>query len=221
MNLPGLITITPDQKDLLKKTADMIGTSFLEENWFITWLSALDQLGTTQQRKEELMHAVFLDDLSAHAPYQGVYALPDISAATGAYLYSELQGTTHSELEEKADAHLAAVASAEELALLEKQAEKMLPISDFDWARKRENEQDHIYFYAWAVDPHARGTGALHRILTPFFEFADKHGLNCYLECYADRLQHMYEHLGFELLDELRSPDFEVYERRMIRKPNR
>ena len=74
MNLPGLITITPDQKDLLKKTADMMGTSFLEENWFITWLSALDQLGTTQQRKEELMHAVFLDDLSAHAPYQGVYA---------------------------------------------------------------------------------------------------------------------------------------------------
>ena len=218
MNLPGLITISPDQTDLLKKTAEMMGTSFLEENWFIAWLSALDQLGVTQERKEELMHAVFLDDLSVHAPYQGVYALPDISAATGAYLYSELQGTTHSELEEKTGANLELVATAEELALLEKQAERMLPISDFDWARKLENEQDHIYFYAWAVDPSARGTGALRKLLDPFFAYADEHGLNCYLECYADRLQHMYEHLGFELYDELHSPDFDVYERRMIRR---
>ena len=218
MNLPGIITITPDQKELLSRVATMMGTSFMEENWFITWLSALDELGATVQRKEELMHAVFLDDLEVHAPYQGVYALPDISAATGAYRYSDLKGTTHSALEAKTGTHLQQVATAEELELLNTQAEKMLPISDFDWARTVENEQDHIYFYAWAVDPEARGTGALRRLLDPFFAYADEQGLNCYLECYADRLQHMYEHLGFELFDELHAPGFEVYERRMIRK---
>ena len=60
MNIPGLVTIRPNQEQLLRDVAVMMGTSFLEENWFITWLSALDALETTKERKEELMHAVFL-----------------------------------------------------------------------------------------------------------------------------------------------------------------
>lgn len=219
MNLPGLITIQPNQTDLLRRAANMMGTSFLEENWFITWLSALDELGTTKARKEELIHAVFLDDLTVHAPYQAVYVLPDMTAATGGYLFSELKGTTHSELEAQTGKYLEEVATPEELSLLNDQMQKMELISDFDWCRKLDEGKDHLYFYAWAVDPEARGTGALRRLLTPFFNYADTHGLNCYLECYADRLQHMYEHLGFELYDEIHSPDFDIYERRMIRSP--
>ena len=218
MNIPGLVTIKPNQEQLLRDVAVMMGTSFLEENWFITWLSALDALETTKQRKEELMHAVFLDDLEVHAPFEGVYALPDLTAATGAYRFSELKGTTHSELEEQTGKHLTEVATDEELRLLDEQARKMEPISQFDWARHLEKGNDHIYFYAWAVDPSARGTGALRKLLDPLFAFADDHGLNCYLECYADRVQHMYEHLGFELIDELYAPGFEVYERRMVRR---
>ena len=194
MNISGLVTIKPNQEQLLRDVAVMMGTSFLEENWFITWLSALDALETTKQRKEELMHAVFLDDLEVHAPFEGVYALPDLTAATGAYRFSELKGTTHSELEEQTGKHLTEVATDEELRLLDEQARKMEPISQFDWARHLEKGNDHIYFYA------------------------DDHGLNCYLECYADKLQHMYEHLGFELIDELYAPGFEVYERRMVRR---
>lgn len=219
MELPGLITVRPDQEELLRKIANMMGTSFMEEMWFTTWLSALDELGTSEERKEELIQAVFMDDLSAHVPYQGVYALPDLTAATGGYLYRDLNGKTHTELEESAGSYLTKVATDEELALLDKQTEKMKLISDFDWARVREQDHDHLYFYAWAVDRSARGTGALRRLLTPFFEYADVHGLNCYLECYSDKLQHMYEHIGFELLDCLKSSDFEVYERRMVRHP--
>lgn len=218
MNLEGIVTIRPDQHDLLKRAATMMGTSFLEEMWFTTWLSALDSIGATRARKEELMHAVFMDDLVAHAPYQGVYALPDMAAATGAYRYSELNGMTHSDIEAQEGAFLQDVATPQELALLDKQGAKMEPISEFDWARVFEDDRDHIYFYAWAVDPGARGTGALRRLLEPFFAFADDNHLNCYLDCYADHLQRMYEHLGFELIDELRSPKFEVYERRMVRK---
>ena len=105
MKLPGLITVSPDQTDLLKETADMMGESFMEENWFITWLSALDAINTPYERKLELIRAVFLDDLSVHAPYQGVYVLEDKSAACGGYLYSDLQGHTHSELDTKAGKH--------------------------------------------------------------------------------------------------------------------
>ncbi|MEF2655250.1 MAG: GNAT family N-acetyltransferase [Eggerthellaceae bacterium] len=218
MDLKGIVTIRPDQCGLLKRAATMMGTSFLEEMWFTTWLSALDSMGATRARKEELMHAVFMDDLVAHAPYQGVYALSDMTAATGAYRYSELNGMTHSDIEAQEGAFLQNVATPQELALLDKQGEKMEPISEFDWARVFEDDRDHIYFYAWAVDPGARGTGALRRLLEPFFAFADENHLNCYLDCYADHLQRMYEHLGFELIDELRSPEFEVYERRMVRK---
>lgn len=218
MNLEGIVTIRPDQHGLLKRAATMMGTSFLEEMWFTTWLSVLDSMGATRARKEELMHAVFMDDLVAHAPYQGVYALSDMTAATGAYRYSELNGMTHSDIEAQEGAFLQNVATPQELALLDKQGEKMEPISEFDWARVFEDDRDHIYFYAWAVDPGARGTGALRRLLEPFFAFADDNHLNCYLDCYADHLQRMYEHLGFELIDVLRSPEFEVYERRMVRK---
>lgn len=219
MELPGLIRIQSNQTDLLRKAAKMMGTSFMEEMWFITWLSALDKIGTSESRKEELMHAVFMDDLTSHAPYQGVYALPDLSAVTGGYLYSDLDGMTHSAIEEQSGKYFLETATKEELELLDAQAQKMEAISEFDWARVLEQDNDHIYFYAWAVDPQARGTGALRKLLTPIFKYADEYNLNCYLDCYADRLQHMYEHLGFELIDELHSPDFEVYERRMIRRP--
>lgn len=219
MELPGLIRIQSNQTDLLRKAAKMMGTSFMEEMWFITWLSALDKIGTSESRKEELMHAVFMDDLTSHAPYQGVYALPDLSAVTEGYLYSDLDGMTHSAIEEQSGKYFLETATKEELELLDAQAQKMEAISEFDWARVLEQDNDHIYFYAWAVDPQARGTGALRKLLAPIFKYADEYNLNCYLDCYADRLQHMYEHLGFELIDELHSPDFEVYERRMIRRP--
>ena len=95
----------------------------------------------------------------------------------------------------------------------------MEPISQFDWTRHREQEGDHIYFYMWAVDRTARGKGSLRRLINPFFDYADEHNLNCYLECYSDRLQSMYEHLGFKLIDVLSDPAFDVTERRMVRRP--
>lgn len=36
MELPELIRIQPNQTDLLRKAAKMMGTSFMEEMWFIT-----------------------------------------------------------------------------------------------------------------------------------------------------------------------------------------
>lgn len=219
MNLPGIITVSADQPLLLERAARILGDSFIEEGWTSTWLSCLDQLGATRARKQELLRAQFRDELGNHAPYQGVYLLEDGTAATGAYLHSELQGHTHPELQSASRENLLAVATPQEIAALDTQEERMAPISQFDWTRVREQEGDHIYFFAWAVDRTARGKGSLRRLVTPFFDYADEHGLNCYLECYADRLQSMYEHLGFELVDVLSDAAFPVTERRMVRRP--
>lgn len=220
MHIPGLVTVTDETPDELERAIRIIGTSFMEEPWFVTWLSALDELGATEQRKAEILHAVIDDDLRAHVPYEGVYVLEDGAAATGAYRHSELRGTTHAALEDGPAPAFDAIATPEEKRVLAARSEAMAPISDFDWSRKLEKEADHIYFFAWAVDPAARGTGALRRLLEPFFAYADEHGLNCYLECYSDHLQSMYEHFGFELIDVLSCEDFDVTERRMVRRCN-
>lgn len=220
MNLPGIITVSPDQPTLLERAARILGDSFVEEGWTSTWLSCLDELGTTRRRKQEILHAQYLDELGSHAPYQGVYLLEDGTAALGGYLYSELKGLTHTELQAQSQENYLATVTPQEHEALTRQEKRMEPISQFDWTREREREGDHIYFYMWAVDKTARGKGSLRRMVTPFFDYADRHALNCYLECYSDRLQSMYEHLGFELIDVLSDPAFEVTERRMVRRPS-
>ena len=50
MNLPGLITVQPDRTEELDALARMVGTCFLEEMWYVTWLEALDELGIGRDR---------------------------------------------------------------------------------------------------------------------------------------------------------------------------
>ncbi|MFR4999499.1 MAG: GNAT family N-acetyltransferase [Slackia sp.] len=219
MDFPGLITVGPDDREYVESAITLLGDSFMEEMWFSTWLEALDAAGIGEKRKRALLHAVFADDVEAFSPYGAIHMLEDMTAAVGGYLFSELRGETLTSIEGKqAGRHFLAEATDEERALLERREHEMGPISSFDWARDHA-QGDHINFFAWAVDKNARGKGSLRRALEPFFAYADEHGLNCYLECYADRLQSMYEHLGFELVDELHSPDFDVFERRMVRYP--
>lgn len=219
MKLSGLVTVSPSDSALINHTASLLGDSFIEEQWFATWLSALDTLGADDERKKTLLRAIFLDDIEAFAPYEGIHLLEDGTAAVGGYLFSELRGETLTSIEEgQGGRHFLQVATPEEVRALEKREQEMEAISSFDWARAYDGE-DHINFFAWAVDPAARGKGSLKRALAPFFSYADERGLNCYLECYSDRLQGMYEHLGFELVDELHAEGIEAYERRMVRRP--
>lgn len=220
MNLPGLITIRPDQHDLLAKAAQIIGDSFIEEPWSAVWVSALDKFGADTARKQEILRASLLDELTAHARYQGAYLLEDETAAFGGYRYRELEGRTHTDLDADAAGFLDAILTPDERKALTEQAAAMERISQFDWTRVRENEGDHIYLYSWAVDKNARGKGSLRRMVEPIFAYADEHNLNCYLECYSDHLQSMYEHFGFEIVDVLSDPAFDITERRMVRRPN-
>lgn len=220
MQLPGLISVSPDDTATLKRLAAMMGESFMEEMWFKTWLEGLDALGTSEARKLEIMQAYFLDDLSEMARRRGVYALEDLTAATGGYLASEYNAATVPD-----EAHfeqVGAMLAPDEAAALDAREEQMAIISDFDWHRTWPRESDdYIYFSSWAVDKNARGTHALSRLLAPILAFADANGLDCYLECYADRLQSTYEHFGFRVVRELHDEQFPVYERCMIRPARR
>lgn len=219
MQLPGLVTIRPDQHDLLKQAADMVGESFMEEPWFISWLSALDQIGTTPKRKLEILQALFLGEFVEHAPFEGVYATEDMAACAGGYLSSELRGHDHEKLENRGDLKaLSNLLTEEESRLLDERADEMATITNFSWVRDMAGEADHIYIYAWAVDARKRGSGALRRLIEPFFSYADEHGLDIYLDCFSDRLQSIYEHLGFELIGTASDPRFDIYERFMVRR---
>ena len=70
------------------------------------------------------------------------------------------------------------------------------------------------------MNPEAQGKGVGRKMMEAFFKLADEENLPIYLETYSDRLEGLYKHFGFEMLREYRSPEFAVYERVMVRKPN-
>ncbi len=223
MKLDGLMTITADKPELVDRAAEILGTSFVEEPWFALWVAALDDLGATPERKREIVVADILGEFRAHARYQSLYATEDMAGVVGGYLGSESAGLDHGALEEEgARETLLPILTPEEAQALSESQQWLEPISDFDWAPDAAKEagfDDYIYFYAWAVDVNARGTGAFRRMTQPFFDFADARGIPCYLECYSDRLQSMYEHVGFEVTEIIDAPGIPITQRRMVRNP--
>ncbi|WP_101723304.1 GNAT family N-acetyltransferase [Eggerthella timonensis] len=220
MNLSGLITVQPDQTEELDALATMVGTCFLEEMWYVTWLEALDELGIGTERKLEITRAVIRSDYAVTAPFQCVYTLPDRAGAANVYLRSELGDIDWTELEEESGALLAEMLTDEEIAVLGPRIEAMDPISSTSWPLERTApDEDFVYFISAAVDPEKRGTGAFRRLFTPFLAYADEHGLDCYLDCYTDRLEQLYGHFGFETVERRSIEAFPIEERLMIRRP--
>ena len=102
MQLPGLVTVEPDQIETIEKLACMMGKSFMEELWTEAWLEALDEIGTTADRKLEISRAIMKYDFIVGTPFECCYMLPDMAAGTGAYLSSDLKGNIWSDLEDQA-----------------------------------------------------------------------------------------------------------------------
>lgn len=222
MNLPGIVTVLPEQNELINTLADMMGESFLEEMWTIELLSVIDGADASQRRLE-LSRAIMREEFALGAPLQCCYALEDRCACAGAYLKSDLGERTWESIEEQAFRNFAKHALSErEAALLDAQASRMESISSTSWEEDVARElkaSDFIHFYLLGVDKTRRGSGAFRRLVTPFFDYADAHGIPCFLETYSDKLESLYAHFGFETIREYRSPEFEVYERCMMRRP--
>lgn len=220
MDLPGLITVKPDQHEIIEKLAQMMGISFMEEVWTAEWLAALDALGTTEKRKKEISQAIMKYDFIVGARYGTCYMLPDMSAGAGAYVNSGLGGHRWEDLEHEANRMaFESILDDEEARILEERADELAPVSDLAWPLDHAQGADFIYFYALGVDPNARGTGAFRRLMDPFCAYADEHALSCYLDCYSDRLEGLYGHFGFKTIKNITDPRFPIDERCMVRIP--
>lgn len=220
MNIPGLITVQPDQTNLLDKLSHMVGTSFLEERWYITWLEALDAQGIDPIRKQIITQAAIRGDYQATAPYGCILTVPDHTAAVNVYRKSELVDLPWSGLQEQAAGVLEAVLTHEEQQLLLERIEEMEPISGSDWPLQVAHpEDDFLYIISIGVDSLQRGTGAFGRLFKPFLAYADDQELDCYLDCYSDQLEQLYNHYGFEIIERKSDPAFAVHERCMGRRP--
>lgn len=222
MHLPELITVQPNDYETIIALAHMMGESFLEENWTREWLSALDRIGATDARKLEISRAILENNFIVGSPYEACYMLPCMSAGAGAYLQSDLQGQTWNDLEDLSTERMAEfVLCANESELLIKRAEEMKPISNFHFANDHAGGNDFIHFYALGVDVRKRGSGTFRRLISPFLIKADALEINCYLECYSERLQGLYTHFGFKTVEIYSDSKFETVEYCMVREPQR
>lgn len=220
MQFEDLITVRPEQTELIEHLAKMMGVSFLEELWTDEWLKSLDALGTSDARKLEISQAILRYEFTAGSQYQACYTLPDKAAVAGGYLKSDLGAFTWQEIEDSATEKMAQeFLTKEERAVMLPKAVAMDPISDFGWQQRHAEDNDFFHFYALGVDSKKRGSGAFRRLMTPFFEHADAQGINCYLECYTTRLENLYSHFGFETVKTLSHPAFEIIEYCMVRTP--
>lgn len=219
MNLPGLITITPDQKDLIDELASMMGASFMEERWTMELLSALGG-DEASDRKLAFSRALMREDLMLGSAYECCYALEDRTACAGASLKSDLGEQAWNDIEDEAMRRaVRCLLSPAEAAAIEAQAARMKAISVFDWEEQEAAGKDFIHFLALGVDRTKRGSGAFRRLMDPFFAYADEHGIPCYLETYSDQLESLYSHVGFETIRVLSDPAFAIEERCMVRHP--
>ena len=222
MQLPGLVTVQPEQTQTIDELADIVGLAFMEEPWSHEWFKALDTIGTTPKRKLEISRAVIRSNFTFGTPYQACYMLPGMEAGTGGYLASDLGGRIWSDIEDAStEAMMESFLTPAEAQALTQQAHRMEPVTDFTWMLERAGDNDFIHFYAIGVNPEARGSGAFRRLLTPFLDYADAHDIACYLECYSDHLEGLYGHFGFKTVERKSEPGIEIVERCMMRTPHK
>ena len=74
--------------------------------------------------------------------------------------------------------------------------------------RKEHVNFPHWYLYNLAVDPKHQGKGWTSVLLNPMLARADKDRLPCYLET-GERNVKLYEHFGFEVIEQISVPEFD------------
>ncbi len=217
MQLPELVTVHPRQTDLMERLADMVGTCFLEEMWYVTWLEALD---ADEARKLAITQAVIRANYKTTAPYGCVLALPDGAGAANAFLRSDLADVSWAELEMRSELLMAGTLTEREQEVLGERAQAMEPLSDTTWPLSVAGpDDDFIYFISLGVDAARRGSGAFRRLIQSFLSYADEQGITCYLDCYTDRLEGLYAHFGFQTIERKGAAGFDIVERCMARTP--
>ena len=66
----------------------------------------------------------------------------------------------------------------------------------------------HMYLYNLAIDPRYQGNGYSSRLLKPMLAKLDENNLPCYLETHERNIS-LYEHFGFEVIEQMILPEFD------------
>jgi len=77
----------------------------------------------------------------------------------------------------------------------------------------------HWYLLALAVDPQHQGKGYASKLLNEMLSYIDEEGLPCYVETEGEKNVSMYQHFGFEVVDEFVVPDTNDKLVAMLRQP--
>jgi ribosomal protein S18 acetylase RimI-like enzyme len=77
----------------------------------------------------------------------------------------------------------------------------------------------HWYLAVLAVDPQHQGKGYASKLLNEMLSYIDEDGLHCYLETEGEKNVSMYQHFGFEVVDEFVVPGMNDKLVAMLRKP--
>ena len=79
-------------------------------------------------------------------------------------------------------------------------------------------KEPHWYLSVIGVDPDHQGKGYGSKLIKPMLERIEKTGYPVYLETNFEGNVGLYEHLGFDLIDETKIPETEIMNWAMIRK---
>ena len=79
--------------------------------------------------------------------------------------------------------------------------------------------EEHMYLWVLGIDPSFQGGGLTTRLVAPMLERLDRRHLPCFVETHAEKNVPIYQHFGFEILDESFLPGTEIGHWALGRKP--
>jgi ribosomal protein S18 acetylase RimI-like enzyme len=103
-----------------------------------------------------------------------------------------------------------------------KAMQKMRKFDEYVENKHRElMPEKHWYLSVLAVDPDYQGNGYGSQLIRGMLSRIDEEGLPCYVETEGEKNVAMYEHFGFEVLEEFTIPNSKDKLIAMLRKPQK
>ena len=222
MKLPHLVTVQPDDQQLLVNLSNMAGDSYLQNLWVRELLSGMPATSEGSDRERFLARALVLNDLVAAAPRQAVHCTSEGDGLIIAYQRSELGTPSWAQLMKDASASLvASVFSTEEIDGYEQQQHRMESVTVLDWVEREQNPGDFLHITLAATAETHHNAGTLRAMVEDVLAYADEAQLPVFVEVYSDMEEQLYEVFGFETVHEFKDAQVSITERCMRRNPQK
>lgn len=87
--------------------------------------------------------------------------------------------------------------------------------------KKKYADENCWYLYSLTVHPQYQKTGLASKVIMPMLNFFDTTGQSCYLETNKRCNASMYEHFGFEIMENVNIPRTDIPHYAMLRTPKK